>query len=105
MPVAVQPYQVVYPPQPPKQVALALIFSLLLVGGGQFYNGETAKGAILLCVHIFCAFFFFVIGLLTFGLGFLPFWIICPAIWIYGIIDAVQTAERINREWSQQQRY
>lgn len=105
MPVAVQPYQVIYPPQPPKQVALALLFAFLLIGGGQFYNGEVAKGAILLCVSLALGFIFLILGLLTFGLAFGLIWIVHPALWIFGIIDAVITAERINREWSGQRPY
>lgn len=51
---------------------LAGIFSLLVPGMGQVYNGEFGKGALI----------------------FLTGWLVAP--WIYGVLDAVQVADEIR---------
>jgi TM2 domain-containing membrane protein YozV len=50
-----------------------MLLSILIPGAGQFYNGELGKGTLVL----------------------LTFWMVIP--YIYGIVDAWRTAERINR--------
>ncbi|RYX82953.1 FHA domain-containing protein [bacterium] len=96
-PYPYQPTPVIYPVEPPKQVVLAVLFSFLLVGGGQFYNGDTSKGISMLCGALFCGFAaIFTCGLTALG---------CTIIWIFSMVDAAQTAERINRESGWQRRY
>ncbi len=81
-----------YPPmryEPPKNAVLALILSFLFAGLGQLYNGETNKALPMLISHFFACIFtlFCFIGA--------P---LALALWIYGMVDAYQSAERINRE-------
>lgn len=69
-----------------KNPGLAAVLSFLIIGLGQIYNGEIAKGLILLIVSYLCwALFFLII---------LP--IIALIIWIYAIFDAYNTAKDIN---------
>ena len=80
------------PGYPNKQYAVgrnpgvALILSLFIVGVGQFYNGDTKKGLIMLVCAIGAA-------LITFGLG----WF---AIAIWSAIDAYQVASGKSPMWS-----
>lgn len=83
------PYPLGYPIAPPKNSGLALILSFLFAGLGQLYNGETSKAIPMLIGHFFGALF----TLFCF-LG-------APALlglWIWSMVDAYQSAERINRE-------
>ncbi len=70
-----------------KNAGLAAVLSFLWTGLGQIYNGQIGKG-ILFMVAQFVNFWllFVLIGFLT-----------VPAFWIYGMVDAYRTAERINR--------
>lgn len=69
-----------------KNPFLALILSFLIVGLGQFYNGHSTKGVILLISAIISGILIlFVIGLLL--------W---PIVWIYAMYDAYKSAELIN---------
>jgi TM2 domain-containing membrane protein YozV len=68
-----------------KSPVVALILSLLIVGVGQFYNGDMKKGAIMLAIAI-------VAGALTIGLGWL-------AAMIWSAIDAYQVASRKSPLW------
>ncbi len=70
-----------------KSPGLALVLSLIWCGIGQIYNGQTIKGIILLIVY---AVF---VGLSALFVG-IPF---AFALWIYGMVDALRTAEKINR--------
>lgn len=69
-----------------KNPTTALILSLLLSGLGQFYNGDTKKGIVML-----------VAGLLGWALtgGLLSI-----AIWIWGMIDAYQVASQKTALWN-----
>lgn len=69
-----------------KNSALALILSFLLPGLGQIYNGSVGKGIGLIVGYIIsCVLALFLIGIpFMFGL------------WIYGMVDAYQTAEKLN---------
>lgn len=69
-------------PVNPKSVALAGILSCLIVGVGQMYNGQVAKGIVFLLVSI-------VVGSLTAGIG-------STVLWILAIIDARKIAAKIN---------
>ena len=66
-----------------KNPVLALILSLLIVGLGQVYNGQTVKGLIFFIVAV-------IIGFTGIGL------IISFLIWLYAMYDAYNTAQRIN---------
>jgi TM2 domain-containing membrane protein YozV len=66
-----------------KNPVLALILSLIIVGLGQVYNGQTVKGIIFFLVAV-------IIGLTGIGI------IISFIIWLYAMYDAYNTAQRIN---------
>lgn len=73
-------------PTPLKNPGVAAVLSFFFVGLGQIYNGEIGKGL----VFMFCGFIsglmiFILIGIVT-----------TPILWIFGILDAYKTAERIN---------
>ena len=72
--ILVEKRLVVKKQQEPKNPVLAMILSLIIPGLGQIYLGKTKRGLIIL----------------------LTFWLIVP--WIYGIIDAYQTAKEINKK-------
>ncbi len=77
-----------YQQQPSKNPALAAILSFLINGLGQIYNGEIAKGIIIIVVQI-------VNGLLTMVIiGFITL----PIVWIWSIYDAYTVAQKINEE-------
>jgi TM2 domain-containing membrane protein YozV len=81
------------PPPPPvesrsvtgKNPVLATVLSLLIVGVGQFYNGDNKKGAIMLVVALVAA-------APTLGLGWL-------AASIWSAIDAYRVANGTARRW------
>jgi hypothetical protein len=70
---AQQPAQPTFVPQEIKNPGIAMLLSILIPGGGQFYNGHAGKGILIL----------------------LTCWLIIP--WIWGIFDAYNCAKRINR--------
>jgi TM2 domain-containing membrane protein YozV len=67
---------------------LALAFSFLFTGLGQFYNGQIGKGLLFVAIQLvnFALIYWFV-GLLT-----------APAFWLYGMLEAVETAARMMEE-------
>lgn len=70
-----------------KSSGLAAILSFLIPGLGQIYNGEIMKGVLFIVLAlVFAVLIFFLIGI--------PLYFI---LWIYGIYDAYQGAERHNR--------
>ena len=56
-----------------KNPGIAMLLSVVIPGGGQFYNGHAGKGILILCT----------------------FWLIIP--WVWGVFDAYSCANRINR--------
>lgn len=69
-----------------KNPGLAAVLSFFWSGLGQIYNGEIGKGILLLVVYVIsCWMMLIVIGFIT-----------TPILWIYGMIDAYKTAERLN---------
>lgn len=93
MPPAMMPAQYVVPAYPPvhyvrrKDPGVAVLCSFFLPGGGQLYNGQVGKGLAFICASVINFLLLFIgIGFLT-GLG----------TWIWSMIDAHGTAERINR--------
>ena len=70
-----------------KSPFLALILSLLLPGLGQIYNGQVMKGiAFLLALAVSAVLKFLLIG-----------FVLVPIVWIWAMVDAYQTADKINR--------
>jgi TM2 domain-containing membrane protein YozV len=68
-----------------KNPTLAATLSII-TGFGQIYNGQTGKGvALLICQFISLFLTAAFIGYVT-----------TPLLWIYGIVDAYQTAHRLN---------
>lgn len=70
----------------PKNPALSLLGSFFIPGLGQLMNGDTSKGIIMFLGYLFSFLLMFVL------IGFLT----APAIWIWGMIDAYQSAQRWN---------
>jgi TM2 domain-containing membrane protein YozV len=67
---------------------VAAVLSFFWCGLGQIYNGQIGKGiAMLIAYSISAALIFVVIGLIT-----------TPILWIWGMVDAYNTATRLNRE-------
>jgi TM2 domain-containing membrane protein YozV len=71
-----------------KSAGLAAVLSFLWCGLGQIYNCQIGKGVALIVAYVVSWFLLFVL------IGFLT----TPALWIYGMVDAYRTAERLNRE-------
>ena len=69
-----------------KNPGLAAVLSFFYTGLGQIYNGQIAKGILLLIVY----------GASWLSMAVLIGFITTPIIWIYGMYDAYKTAERIN---------
>lgn len=73
-----------------KSPFLALILSFLFPGLGQFYNGHSKKGIILIVAAIVSIILYiFLIGLILYFL-----------VWVYGLYDAYKSAEAINNGMS-----
>lgn len=74
-----------------KDPGLAAVLSFFYSGLGQIYNGQIAKGLLLIVVQFINILLVFVlIGLLTY-----------PLVWIYGMYDAYTVAERKTAQASQ----
>jgi TM2 domain-containing membrane protein YozV len=74
---------------PPKNPGVSAVLSFLFLGLGQIYNGQIGK-----------AILFWFINIMLIVLGFMlavPFLMI-PILWIYGIFDAYNAAEQLNRK-------
>ncbi|ADU29038.1 hypothetical protein [Evansella cellulosilytica] len=72
---------------PVKSPGIAAVLSALWTGLGQIYNGQIAKGVLLMFIQFINVLLMFVI------IGFFTYF----AVWIFGMIDAYKTAEFINR--------
>jgi len=82
-----------------KSPGTALLFSLLLVGGGQFYNEEVGKGFLMLGLDAASWFVYLIgVGAEAPGLALLGF-AGMVGIPIWSMIDAYVSAERINRQY------
>lgn len=69
-----------------KNPAVATILSFFFMGLGQIYNGEIAKGVIFIVLYaISWGAMFLLIGFIT-----------TPILWIWGMVDANNSAKRIN---------
>ncbi|MFB4163220.1 hypothetical protein ACE1TI_05125 [Alteribacillus sp. JSM 102045] len=72
---------------PQKNAGLAAVLSAVWSGLGQIYNGQIAKGIILMIIQFINSLLFFVL------IGFITY----PIVWIYGMVDAYKQAEKYNR--------
>lgn len=70
----------------PKNPGVAAVLSFFWSGLGQIYNGEIGKGVLLLVVYIVSWWLMLIV------IGFIT----TPVLWIYGMVDAYKTAERLN---------
>jgi len=69
-----------------KNPSVATILSFLFAGLGQLYNGQIGKGIL-----------FMVLGSISFLLMFVFIgFITTPILWIWGMVDANNSAKRIN---------
>ncbi|MEQ5043282.1 hypothetical protein ABN117_08970 [Providencia manganoxydans] len=64
--------------------ALAGVFSFIITGAGQLYNGEIAKGLGLFIAAVICIVIFFPLALIP---------------WIFSIFDAFNTAKLLNQQF------
>jgi len=69
-----------------KNSGLAAVLSFFFTGLGQIYNGQIGKGILFIFVQLIN------IGLMFVFIGFFTY----PIVWIWGMVDAYKTAERIN---------
>jgi TM2 domain-containing membrane protein YozV len=83
------------PEQPPKfykNPAIATVLSFFFAGLGQIYNGEIGKGVLFIVLYgISFLLMFIVIGFST-----------TPILWIWGMVDANNSAKRINEHLAKQ---
>jgi len=70
-----------------KNAGLAAVLCFFFTGLGQIYNGQIGKGILFIIIQIIN------IGLMFVLIGFITY----PIVWIWGMIEAYKTAERINR--------
>jgi TM2 domain-containing membrane protein YozV len=71
-----------------KSAGLAAVLSFFWCGLGQVYNGQIGKGVVLILAYIVSLLLIFLlIGLIT-----------TPILWIWGMVDAYRTAEKLNEE-------
>lgn len=97
-PYAAQPYQQQYGVQPyagysqpyvaPKSPGISLLASFFIPGLGSMINGETGKGAGILVGYIACL----VGSVLLFPL------LVAAGLWVWGMVDAYQGAQRWNAQ-------
>lgn len=73
--------------QTQKNPGLAAVLSFLFAGLGQIYNGQIGKGIAFICGYFVSVLLMFVL------IGFIT----TPILWIWGMIDAYKTAERMNQ--------
>lgn len=72
----------------PKNSGVAVLLSFFWSGLGQIYNGQILKGILMMGAHLIAWFLCLVF------IGF----ILVPIIWVFGMYDAYNTAERINSQ-------
>lgn len=69
-----------------KNSGLAAVLSFFFTGLGQIYNGQIGKGVVFIIIQIIN------VGLMFILIGFLTY----PIVWIWGMVDAYKTAEKLN---------
>jgi len=71
-----------------KNPAIATVLSFFFMGLGQIYNGQIGKGVLFIALYCVSMFLMWII------IGFIT----TPILWIWGMIDAHNSAKRINQE-------
>ncbi|MBM7837374.1 TM2 domain-containing membrane protein YozV [Alkalihalobacillus xiaoxiensis] len=71
-----------------KNSGVAAVLSFFISGLGQIYNGQIAKGIVFIIAYAISYLLMFVL------IGFIT----TPIIWIWGMVDAYKTAERLNKQ-------
>jgi TM2 domain-containing membrane protein YozV len=67
---------------------VAAVLSFFWCGLGQIYNGQIGKGILMLVAYLISvSLIWLIVGLIT-----------TPILWIWGMVDAYNTAERLNRQ-------
>lgn len=77
----------VAPQSRPKDGGLAVVLSFFITGLGQLYNGEVGKAVAFFAAQVVSAFLMFLL------VGFIT----TPALWVWSMVDAYRSAERINQ--------
>jgi TM2 domain-containing membrane protein YozV len=80
------------PPRFYKNPGLAAVLSFFYMGLGQVYNGQIAKGILFIVAYTISWVFIASIILLPIGI------ITTPILFIWGMVDAYKSAEKINRD-------
>ncbi len=75
-----------------KNPAIATVLSFFIMGLGQIYNGQIGKGILFIVMYVISALLMFVV------VGFIT----TPILWIWGMIDAHRSADRINKKLAAQ---
>lgn len=71
-----------------KNPGVAAVLSFFYAGLGQIYNGQIGKGiAFILAYLVSILLMFVLIGFIT-----------TPILWIWGMVDAYKSAEKMNEE-------
>ena len=80
------------PPKFYKNPALAAVLSFFFMGLGQIYNGQIGKGILFIVLYgISVLLMYIVIGFIT-----------TPILWIWGMVDAHKSAQKINERLAAQ---
>jgi TM2 domain-containing membrane protein YozV len=74
-----------------KNAGVAAVLSFFITGLGQIYNGQIAKGILFIVIQAINFLLMYVL------VGFVT----APIFWIWGMVDAYRTAEKINAKTSQ----
>lgn len=75
------------PPKFYKNPSIAAVLSFFYMGLGQIYNEQVAKGVVFIIIYLISiALMFVFIGFIT-----------TPILWIWGMIDAILSAKKINK--------
>lgn len=71
-----------------KNPGVAAVLSFFFMGLGQIYNGQIGKGVVFIVLYaVSIVLMFVIIGFVT-----------TPILWIWGMVDANKSAQRINVE-------
>ena len=74
-----------------KNSGIAAVLSFFFSGLGQIYNGQIAKGVLFIVLQGVNLFLMFIL------VGFITY----PIVWIWGMVDAFKTAEKMNHSAKQ----
>jgi len=80
------------PPKFYKNPSIATILSFFFMGLGQIYNGQIGKGVVFIILYgISLVLMWVVIGFIT-----------TPILWIWGMVDANNSAKKINEKMAKE---